>query len=197
MPSNQWLNLEGREETGQLLVLFGVLFLKALSKRSLLVSNLELAGPVPQEAPSDPHRDAACDVGADGLGGVLHRAHDLLDARQSMHVREVLDDLPGLGLGGRCGKEKVTLFRRRRRRRRIAEEWRRCEVYPEHGAVPLGGGPWLLLESLERVDLLQQRLSFIPSSSLPPSPPHHLSSHPREIGTDKLASTISHLHKPL
>lgn len=118
MPSNQWLNLEGREETGQLLVLFGVLFLKALSKRSLLVSNLELAGPVPQEAPSDPHRDAACDVGADGLGGVLHRAHDLLDARQSMHVREVLDDLPGLGLGGCCGKEKVTLLQKKKKEKK-------------------------------------------------------------------------------
>lgn len=39
---------------------------------SLLVSDLELPGPVSQEASADPFWDFASDVGADGLGGLLH-----------------------------------------------------------------------------------------------------------------------------
>lgn len=43
-----------------------------LLRYSLLVSNLKLPRPVPQKAPIDPFWDFTSDVGADGLGGVLH-----------------------------------------------------------------------------------------------------------------------------
>ncbi len=64
---------------------------------SLLVSDLKLPRSISQEAPVDPFWDLAGYVGADGLGGVLHRAHNLLNARQTVHICEVVDVLPRLG----------------------------------------------------------------------------------------------------
>lgn len=60
---------------------------------SLLVSDLELPRPVSQEVPVDPFWDFANDVSADGLWGFLHRAHNLINARQTMHICEVVDFL--------------------------------------------------------------------------------------------------------
>lgn len=75
---------------------------------SLLVSDLELPRPVSQEVPVDPFGDFASDVSANGLGGFLHRAHNLLDARQTVHIGEVVDFLPRLGFLDSFGKKIAT-----------------------------------------------------------------------------------------
>lgn len=72
---------------------------------SLLVSDLKLPRPISQEVPVDPFWDFADYVGADGLRGVLHWAHNLLNARQTLHICEVVDVLPGLGFFECYGKK--------------------------------------------------------------------------------------------
>lgn len=68
----------------------------------LLVSDLKLPGTVSEEVTVDPFWDLADDVRADGFGCLLHRAHHPFDAGQTLHIREVLDFLPGLGVFESC-----------------------------------------------------------------------------------------------
>lgn len=78
MPSNQWLNLVimGKTQGKRSQLCDGVASNDVSTLYVLLyspmVSDLELPGPVSQEASVDPFWDFPSDVGADGLGGLLH-----------------------------------------------------------------------------------------------------------------------------
>lgn len=79
---------------------------------SPLVSNLKLSWSISQEISADPFWNFANDVSGNGLWSFIHRSHNLVNARQTVHICKVVNRLffssLWLGFLKRCWKNRVT-----------------------------------------------------------------------------------------
>lgn len=106
MPSNQWLKLRSKHSSFTFLMIVICSVFKEPKWYSPASSDLKLSRSIPEEIAFDPGWDVTCNCGCYGLWGFIYRTHQILNARQTMNIGEVLIFILWTALLPACGEKK-------------------------------------------------------------------------------------------
>lgn len=90
MPSNQWLKLRRKHGSFTFMMIVICSFVKEPKRYSPASADFKLSRSIPEEIAFDPGGDVTCNCGFDGLWGFIYRTHQILNARQTLNIGEVL-----------------------------------------------------------------------------------------------------------